>query len=109
MHVRVDDAREDGEPARLDGLLRARLARPDDRRDTAVADEEVGVADAVLEHDATAPDGEVDPQTSSITMSCAPSQSTSRPSSARCSRPSTIVAKWLPASCPALLAKTVAP
>ena len=37
-------------------------------------------------------------------ISCAPSQSVRRPSSRRCSCPSTIVAKWLPASGPALLA-----
>ena len=38
-------------------------------------------------------------------IACAPSQRTRRPSSRRCSMPSTIVAKWLPASGPALLAK----
>ena len=48
-------------------------------------------------------------QASSKWMSCAPSQSTSRPISSRCSRPSTTVAKWLPASWPALLAKHVWP
>ena len=43
------------------------------------------------------------------TMSCAPCQSTSSPIAGRCSTPSTTVAKWLPASCPALLAKHVSP
>src|SRR3954451_22624985 len=42
-------------------------------------------------------------------MSCAPCHSTSSPSSCSRSPPSTIVAKWLPASCPALLAKHVCP
>ena len=38
-------------------------------------------------------------------IGCAPSQSVRRPSSRRCSVPSTSVAKWLAHSCPALLAK----
>ena len=43
------------------------------------------------------------------TMSWAPCQSTSSPIAGSCSRPSTTVAKWFPASCPALLAKHVSP
>src|SRR5262249_35017773 len=42
-------------------------------------------------------------------MSCAPCQSTSSPIAGMCSRPSTTVAKWFPASWPALLAKHVSP
>ena len=42
-------------------------------------------------------------------MSCAPCQSTSSPIAGRCSSPSTTVAKWFPASWPALLAKQVSP
>ena len=42
-------------------------------------------------------------------ISCAPSQSVRRPSSRSCSCPSVIVAKWLPASGPALLANAHAP
>ena len=41
--------------------------------------------------------------------SCAPCHSTVRPSSGRCSRPSTTRRKWLPASGPILLAKLQAP
>jgi len=44
-------------------------------------------------------------QIASKRMVCAPSQSTLVPSARRFSRPSTIVRKWLPASCPILLAK----
>ena len=43
------------------------------------------------------------------TIACAPSQRKRRPSSRRFSFPSTIVAKWLPASGPALLAKLTYP
>jgi transposase len=39
----------------------------------------------------------------------APCHRVSRPSSGSCSRPSTMVRKWLPASCPTLLAKRTAP
>ena len=45
----------------------------------------------------------------SNTMSCTPSHSTLRPSVARSSRPSVIVRTWLPANCPALLAKQQGP
>ena len=48
-------------------------------------------------------------QARSNEMSWAPSQSTSSPSSRRCSRPSTIVRKWLPANCPTMLANLVPP
>ena len=43
------------------------------------------------------------------TISCAPSQRNDRPSSRRCSLPSTIVAKWFPASWPAFDAKLTYP
>ena len=48
-------------------------------------------------------------QAASMRNDCAPCQSTSRPTSGRCSRPDVIVRKWLPASDPALLAKCVRP
>jgi hypothetical protein len=46
---------------------------------------------------------------SSSLIACAPCQSTSSPIAGRCSSPSTTLAKTLPASWPALLAKQVAP
>src|SRR5207237_8369804 len=55
------------------------------------------------------PAADREPHASSILKSCAPSQSASRPTSASCSLPSTTVAKWLPASCPTLLANIVEP
>jgi len=46
---------------------------------------------------------------SSNSTSCAPSHKTLAPRARRCSLPSTMVRKWLPASCPILLAKLQAP
>ena len=46
---------------------------------------------------------------SSMVMSWAPSQSTRRPISESCSRPSMMVPKWLPASCPSLELKATPP
>ena len=47
--------------------------------------------------------------TSSKRTGCAPCQSTCLPSAGRCSRPSVMVRKWLPASWPILLEKLQAP
>jgi hypothetical protein len=46
-------------------------------------------------------------QARSKTMSCAPSQRHISPKARRFSLPSVTVKKWLPASCPSLLAKIV--
>jgi len=90
----------DDQAARLeehDVVVRAGVRRPaepfvEPPRPRQVADAERDEAHALLH------------QASRKEMSCAPSQSMRRPSSRRRSLPSTIVAKWFPASWPALLA-----
>jgi hypothetical protein len=49
------------------------------------------------------------PVSSSMSTFCAPSHRTRLPSSRSCSRLSTMVAKWFPESCPALLLNMVGP
>ena len=65
------------------------------------SEEDIALGDRRARGDATA--------VSEKRMSCAPSQRTSSPIACRCSTPSTTVAKWFPASWPALLAKQVSP
>src|SRR5205823_10779042 len=108
MDVRIDDTGKHRQAGGVELLAGARNVA--DGADPSGLDEEIDLADAVIDHDGRAAHGEIAAQSaSSMRKRCAPSCSTRRPSSRNSSRPSTIVAKWFPASCPILLAKSVAP
>ena len=92
VDVRVDDARKNDEIPRVDGLV-AIPHFTSDCGDGAVDDRDVGRAlPGGKNHGATTNDERAH-RTSSILISCAPSQSVSRPISGRCSCPSVTVAK----------------
>jgi hypothetical protein len=93
---------------RLATAARAKIERQP-KRGRSAAGEVVDCDDAGDEGVETLESFGGDDQPSSIRRSWAPSQTTSRPSSVRSSRPSSTVAKWFPASGPARLAKLVAP
>src|SRR6266513_4285045 len=106
VDVSVHDAGKHDEAARvedLSGLVDLAAYRTDD----AIAHRDVGDALTGWKDDGAATNDERAHRTSSIVISCAPSQSVSRPISGSSSCPSITVAKWFPASCPTLLANSV--
>src|SRR5439155_27046725 len=107
--VRIAHPRQDNEPGCVDDFFStADIAA--DGADGAVRDGDVGDGLPRRKDGGAAPDHEVRrSHTSSIAMSCAPSQRVSRPISGSCSWPCVSVAKWFPASCPTLLANIVDP
>ena len=94
VDVDVHDTGERKEPARVDLLLGLGRRRLDERHDASVAHEDVARVRAVGDDDRAA-DREIGARAHSSVMvkSCAPSQSASRPTSARFSPPSVTVAK----------------
>src|SRR6266545_775476 len=109
VDVGIDNARQDDQPGGVDDVFSiADLTA--DGADCAVRDGDVGGGLPCRKDGGAATDHEVrSSHTSSIVMSCAPSQSVSRPISGSCSWPCVSVAKWFPASCPTLLANIVEP
>jgi hypothetical protein len=59
MRVRVDDAREHVQTARLDVVEGLALSRVDDRVEQATRDENIRLADALLGDDASTADREI--------------------------------------------------
>src|SRR6266498_3570379 len=109
IRVVIVDAGQDDEPAGVDDFL-ATADLTADGADGAIRDGDVGDGLPRRKDGGAAPDHEVrSSHTSSILMSCAPSQRVSRPISGSCSWPCVSVAKWFPASCPTLLANIVDP
>src|SRR5437867_1801749 len=105
----VYDTWQDDEPPGVDDFL-STADLTADGADGAVRDGDVGDGLPRRKDGGAAPDHEVrSSHTSSIVMSCAPSQRVSRPISDSCSWPCVSVAKWFPASCPTLLANIVDP
>jgi hypothetical protein len=111
MGMDVDDAGQHEQPAGID-LARVGVVGQGrlDGRDAPTLDGNVGGAAGLGRDDGPAAnDQPAAYATSSMTMSCAPSQSTSRPISLSCSRPAVMVAKWLPASWPSFDEKVTPP
>src|SRR6266545_6059091 len=109
VYVRIHDAGQHHQVRGIDDRLGVAHFAPDCTDDSA-GDGDIGWALSRGEDGGSAPDDEVGgSHTSSIMMSCAPSQSVSLPISGSCSWPCVRVAKWLPANCPTLLANIVEP